>query len=295
MLGGADVGAALVAHPGVPLISATGSTRMGQQVAGVVAGRFGRSILELGGNNAAIVAPSADIELVVRGMTFAAAGTAGQRCTSLRRAIVHELARSTRSSSGCRLRTRPLPIGSPLDSGTLVGPLITSTAFDRMQAAIDTASRPTAARWRSVATRLLGRRRTRRGLRPPDDRDDARSRPTSSPPRRSRRCCTCSATTSSTRRSRCRTACPRVLASSIFTTDVREAERFCAADGSDCGIANVNIGPSGAEIGGAFGGEKATGGGRESGSDAWKAYMRRATNTINYSNDLPLAQGVKFG
>jgi aldehyde dehydrogenase (NAD+) len=292
VLGDGDVGAALVAHPGVPLVSATGSTRMGQQVAGVVAGRFGRSILELGGNNAAIVAPSADIELVVRGMTFAAAGTAGQRCTSLRRAIVHT-SRIDEVVEKMSAAYATLPIGSPLDAGTLVGPLITATALERMHAAIDTATsdggkvtvggerlladdapdaayvRPTIvtmpAQTDIVATETFAPLLYVLGY---DDFDEALA---------------------------LQNGVPQGLASSIFTTDVREAERFCAADGSDCGIANVNIGPSGAEIGGAFGGEKATGGGRESGSDAWKAYMRRATNTINYSNDLPLAQGVKFG
>ncbi|HEX2782911.1 MAG TPA: aldehyde dehydrogenase family protein [Ilumatobacteraceae bacterium] len=292
LLGGADVGAALVAHSGVPLVSATGSTRMGQQVAGVVAGRFGRSILELGGNNAAIVAPSADIELVVRGMTFAAAGTAGQRCTSLRRAIVHR-SRLDEVVERMSAAYATLPIGSPLDHTTLVGPLITAKAMERMQAAVDTAcsdggkvtvggdrllvdEAPDAAYVRPaivtmpaqtdiVATETFAPLLYVMGY---DDFDEALA---------------------------LQNGVPQGLASSVFTTDVREAERFCAADGSDCGIANVNIGPSGAEIGGAFGGEKATGGGRESGSDAWKAYMRRATNTINYSNDLPLAQGVKFG
>jgi aldehyde dehydrogenase (NAD+) len=292
VLGGAEVGAALVAHPGTALVSATGSTRMGQQVAGIVAGRFGRSILELGGNNAAIVAPSADIELVVRGMTFAAAGTAGQRCTSLRRAIVHE-SRINEVVERMSAAYATLPIGSPLDAGTLVGPLITTTAFERMQAAIDTA-RADGGTVTVGGDRLLA-----------DDAPDAAYvRPT---------IVTMPAQTDIVATETfapllyvlaydefdealaLQNGVPQGLASSIFTTDVREAERFCAADGSDCGIANVNIGPSGAEIGGAFGGEKATGGGRESGSDAWKSYMRRATNTINYSNELPLAQGVKFG
>ena len=292
VLGGADVGAALVAHPGVPLVSATGSTRMGQQVAGVVAGRFGRSILELGGNNAAIVAPSADIELVVRGMTFAAAGTAGQRCTSLRRAIVHH-SRIDEVVERMSAAYATLPVGSPLDAGTLVGPLITPVALERMQAAVDTACSD-GGKVTVGGDRLMA-----------DDAPDAAYvRPT---------IVTMPAQTDIVAAETfapilyvlgydefdealaLQNGVPQGLASSIFTTDVRKAERFCAADGSDCGIANVNIGPSGAEIGGAFGGEKATGGGRESGSDAWKAYMRRATNTINYSNDLPLAQGVKFG
>ncbi len=292
VLGGAEAGASLVAHNGVPLISATGSTRMGGRVAGVVAGRFGRSILELGGNNAAIVAPSADIELVVRGMTFAAAGTAGQRCTSLRRAIVHR-SRVDEVAEKMSAAYATLPVGSPLDTGTLVGPLITAAAFERMQAAMATAQAD-GGKVTVGGDRLLG----------DEAADAAYVRPA---------IITMPAQTDIVATE---TFAPLLyvltyddfeeavalqngvtqgLASSIFTTEVREAERFCAADGSDCGIANVNIGPSGAEIGGAFGGEKATGGGRESGSDAWKAYMRRATNTINYSNDLPLAQGVKFG
>jgi aldehyde dehydrogenase (NAD+) len=292
LLGGADVGATLVAHPNVPLISATGSTRMGQQVAGVVASRFGRSILELGGNNAAIVAPSADIELVVRGMTFAAAGTAGQRCTSLRRAIVHR-SRIDEVVERMSAAYATLPVGSPLDTGTLVGPLITSIAMERMQAALDTARA-------DGGTVTVGGDRLLSDEAP----DAAYVRPTIvTMPKQTDIVATETfapllyvlAYDEFDEALDLQNGVPQGLASSIFTTDVREAERFCAADGSDCGIANVNIGPSGAEIGGAFGGEKATGGGRESGSDAWKAYMRRATNTINYSNDLPLAQGVKFG
>ncbi|HSB85949.1 MAG TPA: aldehyde dehydrogenase family protein [Ilumatobacteraceae bacterium] len=292
VLGGSEVGTELVAHPSIPLVSATGSTRMGHEVAGVVASRFARSILELGGNNAAIVAPSADIELVVRGMTFAAAGTAGQRCTSLRRAIVHH-SRFDEVVERMSSAYASLPVGSPLAAGTLVGPLITPKAFANMQAAIDAASAdggkvvvggerlladeaPEAAYVRPVIVTMPKQTEivTAETFAPLlyvigyDDFDEALE---------------------------LQNGVPQGLASSIFTTDVREAERFCAADGSDCGIANVNIGPSGAEIGGAFGGEKATGGGRESGSDAWKAYMRRATNTINYSNALPLAQGVQFG
>ncbi len=292
VLGGAEVGAELVAHPGIPLISATGSTRMGQQVAGVVAARFGRSILELGGNNAAIVAPSADIELVVRGMTFAAAGTAGQRCTSLRRAIVHR-SRIDEVVGRMSAAYATLPIGSPLDPGTLVGPLITSVALQRMMEAVDTA-RSDGGTVTVGGDRLLA-----------DDAPDAAYvRPTIvTMPEQTKIVATetfapllyVMAYDEFDEALALQNGVPQGLASSIFTTDVREAERFLAADGSDCGIANVNIGPSGAEIGGAFGGEKATGGGRESGSDAWKAYMRRATNTINYSNDLPLAQGVKFG
>ena len=292
VLGDGAVGAALVAHEGVAIVSATGSTEMGRKVAPVVAARFGRSILELGGNNAAIVTPSADIELVVRGATFAAAGTAGQRCTTLRRVIVHS---SRRDEVLGRLTTAyaSLPVGSPLDKGTLVGPLVTLTSMQRMQAALATAT----ADGGSV---VVGGDRRLADLYP----DAAYVAPA------------IVAMPAQTEIVRTETFAPVLyvltyddfdeavhlqndvpqgLASSIFTTDLREAERFCSAAGSDCGIANVNIGPSGAEIGGAFGGEKTTGGGRESGSDAWKGYMRRATNTINYSNELPLAQGVEFG
>lgn len=292
VMGDAAVGAELVAHAGVPLVSATGSTAMGAQVAPVVAGRFGRSILELGGNNAAIVTASADIDLAVRGITFSAAGTAGQRCTTLRRLIVHRshLDQVTARVAGA---FESLVVGDPLHDGTLVGPLITTAAYERMQHAIDRAldddgtliagggrllatEAPSAAYVVPALVSLPAQTEIVRTetfapllyVMPYDDLDEAIA---------------------------IQNGVPQGLASSIFTTDLREAERFMAADGSDCGIANVNIGPSGAEIGGAFGGEKQTGGGRESGSDAWKAYMRRATNTINFSNDLPLAQGVEFG
>ncbi len=289
--GGADVGEALARHEGVAIVSATGSTRMGRAVAPVVAGRFGRLILELGGNNAAVVAPTADLELAVRGIAFAAVGTAGQRCTSLRRLIVHS---SVRDELVDRLAKAyaSVPIGDPLADGTLVGPLIDAPAFDRIVEAIDKARA-------DGGELIVGGDRVLAEAAP-----DARyvqpaimTMPTQ------------------TDIVRTETFGPLLyvltyddldeaialhndvlqgLASSIFTNDLREAERFLAADGSDCGIANVNIGPSGAEIGGAFGGEKETGGGRESGSDAWKGYMRRATNTINYSSSLPLAQGVRF-
>jgi aldehyde dehydrogenase (NAD+) len=289
--GGADVGAALAAHPGVAIVSATGSTRMGRAVAPAVAGRFGRLILELGGNNAALVAPTADLDLAVRGIAFSAVGTAGQRCTSLRRLIVHS---SIRDELVDRLvkAYRSVPIGNPLADGTLVGPLIDGAAHEHLAAAIATAAdqggalltggdrvladaAPDAfyvepamvampAQTDIVRTETFGPLLYVLGY---DELDEAIA---------------------------LHNDVPQGLASSIFTNDVREAERFMAVDGSDCGIANVNIGPSGAEIGGAFGGEKETGGGRESGSDAWKAYMRRATNTVNYSAALPLAQGVKF-
>ena len=292
LLGDATVGAALVAHPGVPLISATGSTGMGAKVAPIVAARFGRTILELGGNNAAIVAPSAQLDLAVRGIVFSAAGTAGQRCTSLRRLIVH---RSIVDEVVAKVSTAfgSLPIGSPLVDGTLVGPLVTVAAHARMRSAL------AAAEADGGITTVGGER-----LFGDEAPDAAYARPA---------VVTMPAQTDIVATETfapilyvmkyddfdeaiaLQNGVPQGLASSVFTTDVREAERFMAADGSDCGIANVNIGPSGAEIGGAFGGEKTTGGGRESGSDAWKAYMRRATNTINYSNALPLAQGVQFG
>ena len=291
VLGGSDVGATLVAHEGVPIISATGSTAMGRKVAPVVAARFGRSILELGGNNAAIVAPSADLDLALRGVVFAAAGTAGQRCTSLRRLIVH---RSVHDALVERIGRayESLPIGDPLADGNLVGPLIDRDAFDRMQQALTTAAD-------DGGKLVAGGKRTLAEVAP----EAFYSRPA------------IVAMPGQTDIVRTETFAPILytlvyddldeaiamhndvpqgLASSIFTTDLREAERFLGASGSDCGIANVNIGPSGAEIGGAFGGEKETGGGRESGSDAWRGYMRRQTNTVNYSTELPLAQGVQF-
>ncbi|MBK6982450.1 MAG: aldehyde dehydrogenase family protein [Betaproteobacteria bacterium] len=290
VIGDAAAAAALVDGPRVPLVSATGSTRMGAAVAPRVAARFGRAILELGGNNAAIVAPSADLDLAVRAIAFSAVGTAGQRCTSLRRLIVHE---SIRDDLVARLKRAyaSLTIGNPLDAGVLVGPLIDRAAFDAMQAAL-------AAARAEGAVVSGGARREMPGA--PDAwyaepaiceaavQGDVARRETFAPilhvvPWRDLG-----------EAIAIQNDVPQGLASSIFTRDLGEAELFLSAVGSDCGIANVNIGPSGAEIGGAFGGEKQTGGGRESGSDAWKAYMRRATNTVNYSRDLPLAQGVTF-
>ncbi|MEY4173633.1 MAG: hypothetical protein RI900_798 [Actinomycetota bacterium] len=292
VLGDGAVGAELVANEGVAIVSATGSTAMGRKVGPVVAARFGRSILELGGNNAAIITPSADIELVARGVTFSAAGTAGQRCTTLRRLITH---RSRLDEVLGRLSTAyaSLPVGSPLESGTLVGPLVTIPSMDRMMAAIATAQ----SQGGSV---VVGGTRELADIAP----DAAYVRPAivSMPGQTSivaeetfAPILYVLAYDTFEEAVELQNGVPQGLASSIFTTDVREAEAFMSAAGSDCGIANVNIGPSGAEIGGAFGGEKTTGGGRESGSDAWKGYMRRATNTVNYSNDLPLAQGVQFG
>jgi aldehyde dehydrogenase (NAD+) len=289
LLGDRDLGEQLVDDPRIALLSATGSVRMGQQVGPRVARRFGRVLLELGGNNAAIVTPAADLDLAVRAVVFAAAGTAGQRCTSLRRLIVH---RSVADDAVARVVSayRQLPIGDPTAAGTLVGPLIHETAYRDMVGALEQA--------RADGGEVVGGDRRHAGfpesayyvapavVRMPaqtaivatetfapilyvlayDDLDEAIA---------------------------LNNAVPQGLSSAIFTSDLREAERFL--DESDCGIANVNIGTSGAEIGGAFGGEKETGGGRESGSDAWKTYMRRATNTVNYSRRLPLAQGVEFG
>ena len=291
VLGDSEVGAELVADPRIPLVSATGSTRMGRVVAPLVAGRLGRSILELGGNNAAVVTPSADLDLAVRAITFSAAGTAGQRCTTLRRLIVHE----SRIDEVCERVGRAyggLRIGNPMKDDPLVGPLIDRRALDAMQSALTAAvaqggrilaggerchadGAPEAAYVRPALVRMPGQ-------------TDIVATETFAP------VLYVMAYSDFDEAVNLQNGVPQGLASSVFTTDVREAERFTGPAGSDCGIANVNIGPSGAEIGGAFGGEKDTGGGRESGSDAWKAYMRRQTQTVNYSNDLPLAQGVVF-
>lgn len=291
VFGDARVGRSLVADHRVPVISATGSTRMGKIVAPIVAERFGRSILELGGNNAAIITASADLGLVARGVTFAAAGTAGQRCTTLRRLIVHAsrhdevIERIVRAYSQLR-------VGNPLERDTLVGPLIDAQSGTTMSTAIE----------RAVADGgrlVVGGERCLVDLAP----DAAYMRPAVvAMPNQSEIVRTetfapilyVMSYDTMDEALAIQNGVPQGLASSIFTTDLREAERFTGPAGSDCGIANVNIGPSGAEIGGAFGGEKETGGGRESGSDAWKAYMRRQTQTVNYSDDLPLAQGVVF-
>jgi aldehyde dehydrogenase (NAD+) len=292
VLGRADVGEALVDDPRVALLSATGSTRMGRAIAPRVAGRFGRLLLELGGNNAAIVTPSADLDLTVRGIVFSGAGTAGQRCTTLRRVIAHSsvvddlVARISAAYSS-------LPIGSPLDDGTLVGPLVDEGAYEGYVAAVEKA-RANGGEQLAGGERVLADEAPDAYyvqpaiLRMPTQSDIVQAE-TFAP------ILYVMAYDDFDEAIAVHNEVPQGLSSSIFTTNLREAERFLAADGSDCGIANVNIGPSGAEIGGAFGGEKETGGGRESGSDAWRSYMRRATNTVNYSTDLPLAQGVEFG
>ncbi len=282
---GPSVGELMTNDRRIPLVSATGSTRMGRRVGEVVAKRFGRSLLELGGNNAIIVTPSADLKLAQRAILFGAVGTAGQRCTSTRRVIVHESIKA-KFTAALIAAYKQLPVGSPLKNGTLVGPLIDEAAAVAMQSALvqvkksggkilfgggrlpGTYVTPCIAEakndWPVVQHETFAPILYVMGYKQLDDAIAQQN------------------------------AVPQGLSSAIFTTDLREAGQFLSARGSDCGIANVNIGTSGAEIGGAFGGEKETGGGRESGSDAWKAYMRRQTVTINYSNDLPLAQGIKF-
>jgi aldehyde dehydrogenase (NAD+) len=287
---GAEVGQTLAASPHVPLVSATGSTAMGRSVAQVVAARLGRSLLELGGNNAAIVTSSADLELALRAVVFAAAGTCGQRCTSLRRLIVHRSVAETLLERLLAVYKR-LPIGNPFDAATLVGPIVSQQAADAMDRALELA--------RGQGGRIHGGGRITSGIptagtyvRPAIVEIEPGAaivqQETFAPILYFIRYDTLDEAIAM------QNGVPQGLSSSIFTRDLREAEVFCSSAGSDCGIANVNVGTSGAEIGGAFGGEKDTGGGRESGSDAWKNYMRRATNTINYSSDLPLAQNIKF-
>ena len=291
LLGGPDVGMALADHPGVALVSATGSTRMGRAVGPRVAARFGRSLLELGGNNAAVVAPSADLELAVRGIVFAAAGTAGQRCTTLRRVIAHQSVIEELTGRLIDVYHR-LPVGNPLANGTLVGPLIHDRAWksmgDALGAARDQGGELVAGGGRRLADQAPGAFYAEPALvRSPGQTAIVREE-TFAP------ILYVLPYAELDEAIEVNNAVAQGLSSSIFTRDQAEAEIFCSAAGSDCGIANVNIGTSGAEIGGAFGGEKETGGGRESGSDAWRSYMRRSTATVNYSGELPLAQGVEF-
>ena len=289
LIGGREIGELLVEDARVPVVSATGSTRMGRVVGERVARRFGKSILELGGNNASIVTPSADLELTLRAVAFGAMGTAGQRCTTLRRLIVHESVYDALVPPLAQVYQR-ISVGSPIESDALVGPLIDGAAFEAMQASLRDAvahggvvhggervdvngggsfyARPALVEMpgqvgpvrEETFAPILYVLKYR-------DLEDAIA---------------------------LQNDVPQGLSSSIFGNDLREIEQFLSGAGSDCGIANVNMGPSGAEIGGAFGGEKETGGGRESGSDAWRAYMRRQTNAINYGRTLPLAQGVTF-
>jgi aldehyde dehydrogenase (NAD+) len=286
VIGGREAGEALTADPRIALVSATGSTRMGRAVAQTVAARLGRSLLELGGNNAMIVTPSADLDMAVRAIAFSAVGTCGQRCTTLRRLFMHSDISATLID---RLVAayETLPVGDPRDDGVLVGPLIDEDAYAAFRKTVDRASREGVLICGGerldrdgvyVTPALIGMHKQTETVMHEtfapilytfvyDDFDEVVAM---------------------------QNAVPQGLSSCVFTDSVREAEAFLSAWGSDCGIANVNIGPSGAEIGGAFGGEKDTGGGRESGSDAWKAYMRRQTQTVNFSTSLPLAQGVKF-
>lgn len=290
IIGGPEIGVALVDDHRVPLVSATGSTAMGRKVAPKLAARFARAILELGGNNAAIIAPSADLGLALRAISFAAIGTAGQRCTSLRRLIVHESIYDRLIPQLVRVYDT-VRVGDPRQADTLVGPLIDKAAFDGMVQALSEARLAGAIVHGGGRVAIEGAREgyfVRPALVEMPGQCDPMLRETFAP------ILYCVRYRTLDEAIDLHNAVGAGLSSSIFTLDMREAERFVSASGSDCGIANVNIGPSGAEIGGAFGGEKETGGGREAGSDAWKAYMRRATNTINYGTTLPLAQGVRF-
>jgi aldehyde dehydrogenase (NAD+) len=291
VLGAREIGETLARDKRIPVVSATGSTRMGRALAPVVAERFGRSILELGGNNAMIVCPSAKLDLAQRAILFAAVGTAGQRCTTLRRLFVHDSVYDT-IVPALKATYAKLPIGNPQTSGVLVGPLIDCASFDAMQRTLSTA--------RDEGGKVTGGHRMIEREYPNafyvapaivemPSQTKTVMHETFAPILYVMRYSDFDQALAH------HNAVPQGLSSCIFTRDMQEAEQFLAAAGSDCGIANVNIGPSGAEIGGAFGGEKETGGGRESGSDSWKAYMRRQTATINYSDALPLAQGIEFG
>jgi aldehyde dehydrogenase (NAD+) len=287
---GPEAGQQIAACEKLPLVSATGSVWMGRAVATTVAGRLGRSLLELGGNGGMILTPSADLDMAVRAITFAAAGTAGQRCTTLRRLIVHHSIRQDVVNRLVAIFAR-LRIGNPLEEGVVVGPLIDEQAWSAMQAALDAAV--------EQGGKVHGGQRITEGV--PAGGVYVRPAIVAMP---SQTAIVCEETFAPIlyvmgyetldEAIEIHNAVPQGLSSAIFTGDIREAEMFMSPGGSDCGIANVNIGTSGAEIGGAFGGEKWTGGGRESGSDSWKQYMRRATNTINYSRELPLAQGIRF-
>jgi aldehyde dehydrogenase (NAD+) len=285
VIGGADTGERLAADRRIPLVSATGSVRMGRRVGQVVAERLGRSLLELGGNNAVVVTANADLDLAVRAIAFGALGTAGQRCTTTRRVIAHEEVFDELKRRLVKVYGQA-PIGDPLDGKTLVGPLIDEAAVDNVLVAIETVRK-------QGGKILCGGERMKGSYMRPAIAEVPPALPllkeeTFGPLLYLVRYKTLDEAI------RIQNDVPQGLSSAIFTRDVIEAETFLACGGSDCGIANVNLGTSGAEIGGAFGGEKDTGGGRESGSDAWKAYMRRQTNTINWSTDLPLAQGIRF-
>jgi aldehyde dehydrogenase (NAD+) len=291
IIGPGAVGKVLASDRRIPLISATGSVPMGRAVSQTVSTRLGKCLLELGGNNACIVAPSADLDLAIRAIVFSAAGTCGQRCTTLRRLFLHESI-ADEVLTRLKIAYTSLPIGDPLQPGILVGPLIDASAADRMMVVLGEV--------RHAGGNVFGGERVtdrvpagghyvRPAIVEMSSHADVMYQETFAPILYVLRYSTLEQAIG------WQNCVSQGLSSSIFTKDLREAEYFLSASGSDCGIANVNIGPSGAEIGGAFGGEKDTGGGREAGSDSWKTYMRRTTNTINFGNDLPLAQGIQFG
>jgi aldehyde dehydrogenase (NAD+) len=286
---GRDIGEKILNDPLIPLVSFTGSTAVGQRVSEAVARRFGHTILELGGNNAIIVAEDADLDLTTRAILFGAVGTAGQRCTTTRRIIMHKKisAELTKRLISAYQQVR---IGDPLDERTLMGPLVVNTSIEEMFEAIEQAQGD-GGEIVSGGQMLqeLGPNFVQPTIIKMPDQTDIVKKETFAPILYLLEYETIDEAIF------IHNDVPQGLSSAIFTDSIRTAEAFLAVSGSDCGIANVNIGTSGAEIGGAFGGEKETGGGRESGSDAWKAYMRRQTNTINWSNDLPLAQGIQFG
>jgi aldehyde dehydrogenase (NAD+) len=290
LIGDARIGELLVDSPQIALVSATGSTAMGRKVGPRVAARFGRSLLELGGNNAMIVTPSADLELAVRAIVFSAVGTAGQRCTTLRRLIVHERCYDELVDK-LKSAYASLPIGSPLDPETLVGPLIDQAALANARSALAAAVADggvvTGGEQRHIEAFPNGCYLQPAIVEMPSQTATV-EKETFAPILYVMRYSDFADAVAM------QNAVPQGLSSCVFSTDIKEVERFLSASGSDCGIANVNIGPSGAEIGGAFGGEKETGGGRESGSDSWRAYMRRQTVTVNFSDELPLAQGINF-
>ncbi|MFK7830237.1 MAG: aldehyde dehydrogenase family protein [Congregibacter sp.] len=287
IVGEADLGERLAQDRRISLVSATGSTRMGRQVAPVVAARFGRAILELGGNNAMIVCASADLKLALPAIVFGAVGTAGQRCTSTRRVIIHR-SRYTEVVAALEQAYASIRMGSPLDETTLVGPLVDEEAFVAMQTALGEASGRVLGGERCLLDEYPDAFYVTPALVDVGDSEQTVQSETFAP------ILYLYSFEDLPEAIRLHNDVPQGLSSAIFTNDLLEAEHFLSASGSDCGIANVNIGTSGAEIGGAFGGEKETGGGRESGSDAWKSYMRRSTSTINRSRELPLAQGIKF-
>ncbi|MFV3131768.1 aldehyde dehydrogenase family protein [Niveispirillum sp. KHB5.9] len=285
-----EVGEQIAADARVPLVSATGSTRMGREVAPVVAARFGRSILELGGNNAMIVTPSADLKLAVRAILFAAVGTAGQRCTTLRRLIVHKDCYD-KVVSAVKNAFAAIKPADPRETGTLMGPLIDKAAFDAVTKALETAKAQGGTvhgGGRALADQFPNAYYAYPAMVEMPAQSEIVRHETFGPILYVLRYEEFEEAVA------LQNGVPQGLSSSIVTRDLLEAERFLAPDGSDCGIANVNMGPSGAEIGGAFGGEKETGGGRESGSDSWRQYMRRQTSAINYGTSLPLAQGIEF-